>query len=150
VDQILQLYHWHETCSHHSSRNLSLSCIWWNICIQNSLRTTLSASVRRWTMDSMYAFMCKRFHNTRHTVTFGVPVSQDARRIDFRGLRTELSLSWSICKSCHLERSRWRYSVLQYHVHQTCDVLLRYDSSKHCVCPLYKCVYCFIVVTLVL
>jgi hypothetical protein len=38
-------------------------------------------------MDSMYAFMCKRFHNTRHTVTFGIPVSQDTHHVDFRGFR---------------------------------------------------------------
>jgi hypothetical protein len=31
-------------------------------------------SWRRWTMDSLYAFKCKRFRNTRHTVTFGIPL----------------------------------------------------------------------------
>jgi hypothetical protein len=41
-------------------------------------------------MDSLYAFKCKRFRNTRHTVTFGIPVSRDARRVDFRGLRTNV------------------------------------------------------------
>jgi hypothetical protein len=25
-------------------------------------------------MDSLYAFKCKRFHNIRHTVTFGIPL----------------------------------------------------------------------------
>jgi hypothetical protein len=27
------------------------------------------------------------------------------------------------------------------YVHQTCSVLLHYDCSKYCVCPLYKFVY---------
>jgi hypothetical protein len=27
-----------------------------------------------WTMDSLYAFKCKRFCNIRHTVTFGIPL----------------------------------------------------------------------------
>jgi hypothetical protein len=27
---------------------------------------------RCWTMDSLYAFKCKRFRNTRHTVIFGI------------------------------------------------------------------------------
>jgi hypothetical protein len=36
---------------------------------------------------------CKRFRNTRHTITFGIPVSQDACSVDFRGLPTKLSLS---------------------------------------------------------
>jgi hypothetical protein len=26
------------------------------------------------TMDNLYAFKCKRFRNTRHTVTFGIPL----------------------------------------------------------------------------
>jgi hypothetical protein len=38
----------------------------------------------------------------------------------------------------------------QYHVHQTCSVLLHYDSSKRCVCPLNKFVYSFKVVKLFL
>jgi hypothetical protein len=29
-------------------------------------------------MDSLYAFKCKCFRNTRHIVTFGIPVSRDA------------------------------------------------------------------------
>jgi hypothetical protein len=36
------------------------------------------------------------------------------------------------------------------YVHQTCSVLLHYDTSKCCVCPLYKFVYSFIVVKLFL
>jgi hypothetical protein len=28
----------------------------------------------RWTMGGLYAFKCKRFHNTRHTATFGIPL----------------------------------------------------------------------------
>jgi hypothetical protein len=42
---------------------------------------------------------------------------------------------------------RW---VLQYHIHQTCNVLLHYDSSKCCVCFLYNCVCSFKVVKLFL
>jgi hypothetical protein len=61
-----------------------------NICIQNSLRTTSSAYVRCWTMDSLYAFKRKHFHNTSHTVTFAIPGSRDASRVDFRWLRTKL------------------------------------------------------------
>jgi hypothetical protein len=51
-------------------------------------------------MDSLYAFKCKHFRNTRHTVTIGIglPVSQDARRVDFRRLRSKLTLSCSIHK----------------------------------------------------
>jgi hypothetical protein len=56
------------------SRNLLLSCIRWNVYIQNSLRTTLSVSVKCLMMDSLYAFKRKRFHNTRHRVTFWIPV----------------------------------------------------------------------------
>jgi hypothetical protein len=37
-------------------------------------QTILSAIVRCRTMDSLYAFKCKRLLNTRHTVTFGIPL----------------------------------------------------------------------------
>jgi hypothetical protein len=59
---------------------------------------------------------------------------------------------WSMSRSQLRKRSRWRwqYSVLQYYVHQTCSVLLHYDSSKRCVRPLYKFVYFFKVVKLFL
>jgi hypothetical protein len=48
------------------------------------------------------------------------------------------------------ERSRWRYWELRYYVHQTCSVLLHYDNSERCVCPLYKFVYSFKVAKLFL
>jgi hypothetical protein len=59
---------------------------------------------------------------------------------------------WSMSRSQLREGSRWRwqYWALQYCVHQTWSVLLHYDSSKHCVCSLYKFVYCFKVVKLFL
>jgi hypothetical protein len=41
-------------------------------------------------MDSLYAFKCKCFRNTRHTVTFGIPVSRGTCHVDFRGLRTNI------------------------------------------------------------
>jgi hypothetical protein len=85
-------------------RNLSWSCIRWNICIQDSLLTTLFTSVRCWTMDSLYTFKCKLFRNTRHTVTFGTPHSRDTRRIEFRGPRTKFSLSCSTVASETHER----------------------------------------------
>jgi hypothetical protein len=50
-------------------------------------------------MDSLYAFKRKCFRNTGHTVATGIPVSRDARRVDFRELRTKLSLSCSIVAS---------------------------------------------------
>jgi hypothetical protein len=30
------------------------------------------AQVDEWTLDSLYAFKCKRFRNTRHTATFAI------------------------------------------------------------------------------
>jgi hypothetical protein len=50
---------------------------------------------------------------------------------------------WSMSRSQLRERSRWQYWVLHYYVHQTCNVLLHYESSKRCVCPLYKFVFSF-------
>jgi hypothetical protein len=52
---------------------------------------------------------------------------------------------WSMSRSQVRESSQWRwqYWVLQYYVHQTCSVFLHCDSSKRCVCPLYKFVYAF-------
>jgi hypothetical protein len=50
-------------------------------------------------MDSLYAFKWKRFRNTRQTVTFGILISREACRVDFRGLRTKLSLSCSTVTS---------------------------------------------------
>ena len=44
-------------------------------------------------------FKCKRFGNTRHTLIFGIPVSRDAHRVDFRGLRTTFSLICSTVAS---------------------------------------------------
>jgi hypothetical protein len=180
-------------------RNLLSSCIRWNNCIQNYLRTNLSAHVRCWKMDSLYTFKCKRFRNARHTVTFGIPsfprrtsrwlswTSNEAfLKLFHCSLRNTWATVWlgmvhrssglnkiivprvncrstvrflailsvkfplNLCSSkthnehaLHLskqpfwfqlrERSRWRYWVLQYHVHQTCNVLLHYDSSKRCV-----------------
>jgi hypothetical protein len=35
-------------------------------------------------------------------------------------------------------------------LHEECSVLLHYDSSKRCVCPLYKFIYSFKVVELFL
>jgi hypothetical protein len=57
---------------------------------------------------------------------------------------------WSMSRSQLRERLRWRwkYWVLQYYMYQTCSVLLHYDSSKRCVCPLYKFVYSFKIVKL--
>jgi hypothetical protein len=45
------------------------------------------------------------------------------------------------------ELLRW-YWVLQYHVNQNYNVLLHYDRSKRCVCPVYKFIYSFKVVKL--
>jgi hypothetical protein len=80
------------------SRNFSSSYILWNICTHRCLRTTSSASIRCWTMDSLYACKCQSFRHTGHSVTFGIPVSQDSRRVDFRRLRTKLTLSCYIDK----------------------------------------------------
>jgi hypothetical protein len=40
--------------------------------------------------------------------------------------------------------------VIHCYVHQTCSVFLHYDSSKRCVCPLYKLVYSFNIVNIFL
>jgi hypothetical protein len=42
---------------------------------------------------------CKRFRNTRRTVTFGIQFSRDTRSVDFRRLRMKLSLSYSTVAS---------------------------------------------------
>jgi hypothetical protein len=50
---------------------------------------------------------------------------------------------WSMSRWQLREGSRWQYWVLQYYGHQTCSLSLHYDSSKCCVCPLYKFIYSF-------
>jgi hypothetical protein len=55
------------------SPEISSSCIRWNICTQNALQTTLSASIRCWMMDCLYAFKCKCVRNTHHA-TLGIPL----------------------------------------------------------------------------
>jgi hypothetical protein len=57
---------------------------------------------------------------------------------------------WSMSRSQLRERSQWQYCVLQYCMHQTCSVLLHYDSWKCCVYPPYKFIYSFKVVKLFL
>jgi hypothetical protein len=64
-------------------------------------------------MDILYAFKCKRFRNIRHIVTFGIQVSQDAIRVDFRVLRTKLSLSCSTAASETL-LSEVKHGVFSY------------------------------------
>jgi hypothetical protein len=69
------------------------------------------------TMDSLYAFKCKHFRNTSHTVTFGIPL---------------WSSFWNTLRyQC---KSHWAVAIPG----KTRCVLLRYDSSKHCTCPLNK------------
>jgi hypothetical protein len=69
--------------------------------------------------------------------------------------------SWSSSSNCGM-RNCWSMSVqihdtgngrlheeegaVHCYVHQTCCVLLHYDSSRRCVCLLYKFVYTFKVV----
>jgi hypothetical protein len=78
-------------------------------------------------MDSLYACKCKRFRNNRHTVTFGIPVFRDARRVGFRELQTKLSLSSStVALETLTIRGRTRC------------VFLHYDSSKQCTRHLNK------------
>jgi hypothetical protein len=57
---------------HFQFGNLSSPDIWWNICKYNSLQNILSVTARCWKMCSLYAFKCKRFRNSCHTVTFGI------------------------------------------------------------------------------
>jgi hypothetical protein len=40
----------------------------------NSILSVLFVFIRRRKADSVYVFKCKRFRNTRHTVTFGIPL----------------------------------------------------------------------------
>jgi hypothetical protein len=47
-------------------------------------------------------------------------------------------------------RLREEEGAVHCYVHQTCSVLLHYDGSKRCVCPLYKFVSSFKVVKLFL
>jgi hypothetical protein len=43
-------------------------------CYEDGLRLkAYILSSRCWTMDSLYAFRCKRFRNTRQAVTFELP-----------------------------------------------------------------------------
>jgi hypothetical protein len=43
-------------------------------------------------------------------------------------------------------KKKGHYWVLQNYLHQTCSVLLHYESSKLCICNPYKIVYTFKVV----
>jgi hypothetical protein len=46
--------------------------IWLNIL--SVINVILTCYPKFWTMDSLYAFKCKRFRNTRHKVTFEIPL----------------------------------------------------------------------------
>jgi hypothetical protein len=89
-----------QTCNQLLAHTLrSISGVW-NIWIQNFLRTTLSVSVRCWTMDSLYTFKCKHFRNTRHTVTF---VKTFLRHPIFIPIRVQNLMSyknWFIASVC--------------------------------------------------
>jgi hypothetical protein len=68
-----------------------------------------------WMMDNLYTFKFKCFRNTRHKVTFGIPL-------------------WS---------SFWNTPHYQWKSHstvtipdKTLSVLLHYDCSKHCTRPM--------------
>jgi hypothetical protein len=65
------------------------------------------------TVDGLYVFMCKCFRNTRH------------------------SIIWNIILTLFL-----KHPVLPVEVtlnpSKTLCILLHYDSSKHCTCPLSK------------
>jgi hypothetical protein len=65
-----------------------------------------------------------------------------------------LIVEWRTVGACpDLNCGRARSGSIGYYstnVHQTCNVLLHYDGSKRCVCPLYKFVYSFKVVKLFL
>jgi hypothetical protein len=82
-----------------------------------------------WTIDSLYAFKRKGFHNIRHTVTFGIPLQ---------------SCFWN---TLHYQwKSHWTVTIPG----KTRCVLLHYDSSKHCTCPLNKFIQVLKVVKLFL
>jgi hypothetical protein len=68
-----------------------------------------------WKMDSLYTFKCKRFCNTCHTVTFGIPL--------YSSFWNALHYHW---------KSHWTVTI----PHKTWCVCLHYDSSKQCTCPL--------------
>jgi hypothetical protein len=78
---------------------------------------------------SVYAFKCKRFRNTRHTVTFVIPLCSS--------FLNTLHYQW---------RSRWTVTIQG----ENRCALLHYDSPKHCTCPLNKFMNAFKVAKLVL
>jgi hypothetical protein len=71
------------------------------------------------TMDSLYAFWCKRFRNTRHTVTYGIPLQSS--------FLNTLHYQW---------KSHWTVTIPG----RTRRASLHYDSSKNCKSPLNKCI----------
>jgi hypothetical protein len=50
-----------------------------------------------WTMDSLYAFKCKRFRNTRHTVKFGIKKTPSASEL-YRPIQLLRTATWSTWK----------------------------------------------------
>jgi hypothetical protein len=64
-------------------------------------------------LDSLYAFKCKRFRNTRHTIV----------KLFSHILHYQWKLYWTVAIPG-----------------RTRCVLLHYDSSKHRTCPLNKCI----------
>jgi hypothetical protein len=77
--------------------------------------------------DGLYAFKCKRFRNTRQTVTIGIALQSS--------FWNTLYYQW---------KSHWTVIIPG----KTRCVLLHYDSSKHCTCPLNKFILAFKVVKL--
>jgi hypothetical protein len=68
-------------CTHRLGRKIILKCmprLWVNFglcyCVSNVTKMFTLKGVQ--TIHRLHAFMCKRFRNTRHTVTFGIPALQ--------------------------------------------------------------------------
>ena len=81
------------------SMNISSAPIRSNIPAQKCCRATLSALLIFCNTESLYAVMCKCLSNMHQTVSCGMPVSREARHVDFLGLQAKLSLSCSIAAS---------------------------------------------------
>jgi hypothetical protein len=77
------------------------------------------------TIHRLYSFKCKRFRNTRYRVTFGTPL--------YSSISNTLHYQW---------KSHWTVTIPG----KNWCVLLHYDSSKHCTCPLNNFIHAFKVV----
>jgi hypothetical protein len=87
--------------SHYMSQHLNIQRMGYKLCNCS----------RCWTVDSLYTFKCKRFRNSGHAATFGIPF---------------WSFFWKIFH--YQYKSRWTVTIPG----KTHRIFLHYNSSKHC------------------